>query len=282
MSNQTVLISGASTGIGRALSLELARQGCRVFAGVRNPADGEALQSQASAQLTPLILDVSQPDSIASACARVAEQTGGDLYCLVNNAGVSIGAALEYLPLSEFRQQLEVNLVGQLALTQASLPMLRAINGSRIFFISSVGGRVSMPFNGPYSASKAALISLADTLRLELAPWPIFVTTFVVASVQTPIWQKAAHTAGKILRSLPPEALERYGELQKRAGAYYRDIGEHGMPVDQVVNVISQELKRPHPREMRYVGGYALLIELMARFLPIRWRDALVRRQMRL
>jgi len=183
---KSVLISGASTGIGKALSLNLDRHGYQVFAGVRNPRDAEALTKQATSWLTPVILDVTIPDTIYAACAEVSSKTGGELFCLVNNAGISVNGPLEFMPLQDFRQQMEVNLVGQLALTQACMPLLRHGKG-RIIFVSSVNGRLAVPFLGPYAASKAALISISDTLRLELAPWGMPVSVLIVGSVRTPI-----------------------------------------------------------------------------------------------
>ena len=164
---KSMLISGASTGIGKALSLELDRQGYQVFAGVRNSNDADVRRSQASPQLTPVILDVTIPETISTTCRELSEKTGGELFCLVNNAGISISGALEFMPLQDFRQQMEVNLVGQLALTQACLPMLRRAAG-RVVFVSSVSGRLATPFNGPYAASKAALVALRNLRRIDL------------------------------------------------------------------------------------------------------------------
>jgi NAD(P)-dependent dehydrogenase (short-subunit alcohol dehydrogenase family) len=276
---QSVLISGASTGIGKALSLELDRLGFQVFAGVRNPKDADALRSLASPALTPVMLDVTVPDSISTACGEVNEKTGGKLFCLVNNAGISIGGPLEFIPIQDFRQQIEVNLVGQLALTQACLHLLRKDTG-RVIFISSVAGRISTPFNGPYAASKAALIAMADALRMELIPWGISVSVLIAGSVQTPIWEKAAHTAGEIVRRMPPEAWKLYGKAQKTAGVFYTRAGHRGMPVENMAKIVTRLLQKHHPKEYVLVGWDAVMIELMDKLLPVSLRDWFVRWRM--
>jgi NAD(P)-dependent dehydrogenase (short-subunit alcohol dehydrogenase family) len=276
---KSVLISGASSGIGKALSLELDRQGYFVFAGVRSPMDADTLCSQASSQLTPVMLDVTLPEMINTTCEEVSDKTGGELFCLVNNAGISISGAMEFMPLQEFRHQIEVNLVGQLALTQACLPMLRKGMG-RVVFISSTAGRMVTPFNGPYGTSKAALVAMADALRMELAPWRIPVSVMILGSIQTPIWEKSALIASQILRRLPAGAWELYGKSQKRAGAFYSQIGRSGMRVEKMVKITQQLIEKAHPRAYVLVGWDAVLLELMSKLLPVRLRDWLVRRQM--
>jgi NAD(P)-dependent dehydrogenase (short-subunit alcohol dehydrogenase family) len=276
---KSVLISGASSGIGKALSLELDRNGYQVFAGVRNPTDADALRSEASPQLTPVMLDVTQPEMISSVCNVVSEKTGGELFGLVNNAGISLSAPMEFIPIQDFRTQLEVNLFGQLALTQGCLPMLRKSTG-RVFFVSSVAGRLVTAFNGPYAASKAGLLAMADALRLELAPWKLAVSVLIVGSVQTPIWEKSANMAGEILRRGPAEAWKLYGKAQKRAGMFYHNVGLRGMHVEEFTRTVRRHLEKPHPKAYILVGSDAVLYELMVKLLPIRWRDWLVRWQM--
>ena len=276
---KSILISGASSGIGRALSLELDRQEYQVFAGVRKPDDAESLRSLASSQLTTIILDVTLPETIANACQEVSDKTGGELFGLVNNAGISISGAMEFMPILDFRRQLEVNLIGQLALTQACLPLLRKGPG-RVIFISSVAGRLVTPFNGPYGVSKAALIAMADAMRLELAPWKISVSVLIVGSVQTPIWEKSSRLAGEILRRLPADAWGLYGKMQKRAGKFYLQAGNNGMRVEEVVRIIQGALMAKHPKAYLLAGRDAVMIELIAKLLPVSWRDWLVRKRM--
>jgi NAD(P)-dependent dehydrogenase (short-subunit alcohol dehydrogenase family) len=276
---KSVFISGASSGIGKALSLELVQNGYQVFAGVRNPADADTLHSMASPQLIPVMLDITDPSMVTSACLEVSERADGILDYLINNAGISLSAPMEFIPIQDFRQQLEVNLIGQLALTQACLPMLTKSTG-RILFISSVAGRLVTPFNGPYAISKAALVAMADALRLELAPWKILVSVLIVGSVQTPIWEKSARTAGEILRRSPTEAWKKYGQAQKRAGNFYHQTGTRGMNADRFAHIVRRHLEKPYLKPYILIGMDAVEIELMAKLLPVRWRDWLVKRQM--
>lgn len=225
------------------------------------------------------MLDVTLPEMISTTCGEVNDKAGGELFCLVNNAGISISGALEFIPIQDFRQQMEVNLVGQLALTQACLPMLRKSTG-RVIFVSSVAGRLVMPFNGPYAASKAALVAMADALRMELVPWGLSVSVLIVGSVQTPIWEKSSHTAVEIIRRMPAEAWILYGKAQKRAGAFYKHTGRNGMQVEEVVKTTRNILENKQPKEYVLLGWDAIMIELMDKLLPVRLRDWLVRRQM--
>src|SRR3954462_12272580 len=181
-----VLIRGASTGIGRATALELARRGATVLAGVRDPADGEAL----GPAVTPLPLDATDAAPVAAAGEEAARR---GLDALVNNAGIAVTGPLEYLPLDELRRQLEVNTVVQLAGTQACLPALRASRG-RIVNVSSVAGRVVLPLYGPYAASKFALEALSDALRQELEG-AVSVSVVEPGAIATPIWERSLAVA---------------------------------------------------------------------------------------
>lgn len=276
---KSILISGASSGIGKALSLELAHQGYQVFAGVRNLDDAEALSSQSTGPLKPVLFDITQPEMITAVCQAISDQTSGELFCLVNNAGISLSGALEFMPIEEFRQQMEVNVIGQLTLTQACLPMLRNNHG-KIIFISSIAGRLVTPFTGPYAASKAALMAIADALRLELAPWNVYVTVLIVGSVKTPIWEKSWQQAIEISRREPPEASELYGKYLKRAGDFYLRAGSHGIQAQKVARIASDVVAADHPKEYILVGSDALLLELIAKLYPIRARDWIMRYQM--
>jgi NAD(P)-dependent dehydrogenase (short-subunit alcohol dehydrogenase family) len=171
-----VVITGASTGIGRATARYLAERGFRVFAGVRRDQDAEVLRQEGAGRVTPLRLDVTDRGSIENA-AREAEAAlaGEGLQGLVNNAGIGIGAPLEFVELDELRRQLEVNVIGAVAVTQAFLPLLRRCRG-RIVNVGSIGGRIAQPMLGPYNASKFALEALSDSLRMELGAWGIHVS----------------------------------------------------------------------------------------------------------
>src|SRR3990167_7866879 len=202
---RSVVITGASTGIGAACAIELHRRGFRVFAGVRKAADGLRLQEQASRWLAPLMIDVNDEASIAEAAKTVAGSLdGGRLVGLVNNAGIMVGGPLETLPPGELRRQLDVNVVGQLAVTQAMLPLLRECRG-RIVNVGSFSGRVAVPYSGAYAASKHALEAMTDALRIELRRWGIAVSIIEPGSVKTPIWDKARGEADRVLDAMTPQ-----------------------------------------------------------------------------
>ena len=191
VSSRFVLITGASTGIGAACAIGCAARGMTVFAGVRNLAAGDALQAKAGKAIIPVQLDVTDGESITKAADLVARHVGeAGLSGLVNNAGIAIGSPLELIPLQQLRRQLEVNVVGQIAVTQAVLPLLRRAHG-RIVNMGSIAGRGTIPMMGPYSASKHALEALTDALRLELYPWGIEVSIIEPGAVATPIWDKS-------------------------------------------------------------------------------------------
>src|SRR5438552_5007347 len=158
MATGNIVITGASTGIGEACALRLDELGYRVFAGVRKPADGEALQKKASDRLSRVILDVTNEESIAAAVRMVGDVP---LAGLVNNAGIVVAGPVEMIPIAMWRKQFEVNVIGQVAVTQAFLPMLRAGRG-RIVNMGSVAGRSAIPYSGPYCSSKFALEGLTD------------------------------------------------------------------------------------------------------------------------
>src|SRR3954454_15027530 len=209
-SDGAVLITGASTGIGEATALQLQKAGFRVFAGVRKPEDGDRLRAAGVTVIQPL--DVTKQDDIDAALETVAQALNGSpLRGIVNNAGIGIGGPLEALDLDDFRRTLEVNTTGQLAVTKAFLPLLRKSKG-RIVNMSSIGGRVSQPFAGPYIASKFALEGITDVLRVELLEWHIDVIAIEPGTIATPIWEKSSREADDVLEKLTPEQRDLYGK----------------------------------------------------------------------
>ena len=269
----SVVITGASTGIGEACALQLHRLGFRVFAGVRNPEDGERLRAAASDRLVPLRIDVTDAASISAAVAEVSRTLGEKpLGGLVNNAGIAVAAPVEFLPLDALRQQLEVNVVGQVAVTQAFLPLLRQGRG-RIVNMSSVSGRIVSPFVGAYGASKFALEALTDALRVELRPWGIRVALVEPGVIKTPIWEKSLAAAERLLAEMPPEAHELYGRAidALRTGV----LGLDGLPPERVANAVTHALTARRPR-VRYVVGRDARIGVALTYLPTVIRDRLV------
>jgi NAD(P)-dependent dehydrogenase (short-subunit alcohol dehydrogenase family) len=277
-----VLLTGSSTGIGRATALRLDREGWRVFAGVRREEDAESLRSEASDRLVPVALDVTDPTQIAAAVGRIEEAVGeAGLNGLVNNAGIAILGPLETIPLDDFRRQIEVNLTAQVAVTQAMLPLIRRGHG-RIVFISSIGGRMALPFGGPYHAAKFGVEAVADCLRQELRPWKIAVSVIEPGSIDTPIWERGERFADEVSTRTPAIQGELYGKTIERFRKAVRRTAERGIPPEKVAVAIHHALSASRPRIRYLVGADARGQALIARFLPDRLTDAVVRRVMRI
>jgi NAD(P)-dependent dehydrogenase (short-subunit alcohol dehydrogenase family) len=272
---RSVLITGTSTGIGAACALHLDRLGWRVFAGVRREEDGLRLRESASSRLEWLLLDVTSAPQIAAATAQVAATTGGVLHGLVNNAGTAIGGPLEYLPIQDLRRQLEVNVVGLMAVTQAFLPLLRRGRG-RIVNVGSVAGRVTTPMLGPYCASKHAVVALSDALRMELRPAGIAVVLVEPGPVRTPIWDKGERALRSAEARYSPEALERYRVLLAAFGRLIRSASRRGVAPERVAAVVAQALTARRPRHRCTVGWDARFRLALHTLLPQAWMDALV------
>lgn len=271
-----VLITGSSTGIGAACALHLDRLGYQVFAGVRRDADGDALRAGASRRFTALHLDITDEASIAAAQAKLESTLGeSGLAGLVNNAGVAIAGPLEILPLDEFRRQLEVNVVGQLAVTQAFLPLLRKARG-RIVMMGSISGRLATPFIGAYAVSKFALEAMTDALRVELLPWGIDVSIVEPGSIATPIWEKSRQHSGDIVRRIPPEKRELYRRAYDAMRTAAARTGESGIPASEVAKTVEHALTARRPRTRYLVGRDAKLRGRVSKFIPDRMRDRLI------
>ncbi|HEY2747162.1 MAG TPA: SDR family NAD(P)-dependent oxidoreductase, partial [Polyangia bacterium] len=210
---RTVVVTGASSGIGRASAERLVRAGFVVFAGVRKPLDAERLRRENGDRIFPLELDVTDGDEIAAAVAVVRARVGGlGLHGLVNNAGIGLTGPLEYMALDELRRQFEVNVFGQIAVTQAFLPLLHAARG-RIVNMGSVGGHIAIPFGGALSASKSAFGLLSDALRLELHSSGIAVSIIEPGAIATPAVDKTLGDPDAAVRALPPQGAAQYGEM---------------------------------------------------------------------
>jgi NAD(P)-dependent dehydrogenase (short-subunit alcohol dehydrogenase family) len=273
-----VVVTGASTGIGRATALRLARLGFDVLAGVRRDADGERLVSDASGALTPLSLDVTEAGSIEAAAVEVERAAGAaGLRGLVNNAGVAEPGPVELLPLEDLRRQLEVNVVGQIAVTQALLPLLRRGRG-RIVNVSSVGGRVSTPALGAYSASKFALEALSDSLRMELRPWGIDVVVIEPGSIRTEIWHRGEKQAESLMERLPEAQRALYAPLVAGMRRLSARTQERAIAPEHVAERIARALTTRRPRTRYVVGADARVQMALHAALPDRAYDALVRR----
>ncbi len=280
MNNQesvpSVVITGASTGIGRDCALHMDRLGWRVFAGVRREADADSLRAESSARLTPILLDVTDKASIDAALQSVTEAVGSDgLSGLVNNAGIPYGGPVEYLSLDRVRGLFEVNFFGVIAVTQAFLPLLRRAHG-RIVNMSSVGGMVSTAFVSPYSASKFALEALSDSLRIELHPWHMHVAVIQPGAIATPIWGKGSDVLHDLIESAPREGLDLYGGAIRGMEPRYVS---HGISTEAVSKAVAHALTSPHPKTRYPIAFEGALIRFIS-WLPDRLRDFLILSQL--
>lgn len=248
-----------------------------MFAGVRRQADADSLLAEASGNVVPVLIDVSDPTAIAAAVETVTAQVGGaGLDGLVNNAGIAAAAPLEFIPIDEFRNQLEVNVVGQLAMVQAFLPLLRLARG-RIVNITSIGGLVAGATLGAYHASKFALEAITDTLRVELAPWGIQVSAVEPGAIATPIWATSSDRSDRMLGG-SAEAERLYGPAIAAAKAGAAKSARDGLPPDAVAKVIEKALTASRPRTRYPVGADAKIGSALVTKLPDRLRDRLLAR----
>jgi NAD(P)-dependent dehydrogenase (short-subunit alcohol dehydrogenase family) len=278
VSNRAVLVTGASSGIGAGAVSALAQRGFIVYAGVRNSAD--AARAKAShPNVRPLLLDVTSAEAIEAA-AQTVRADNARLVALVNNAGVAFGGPLETLPLEELRTQLEVNVIGAIAVTQAFLPLLREAAG-RIVFIGSIAGRIAMPYLAPYCASKSALRALTDALRLELAPWQIGVSLIEPGSVATPIWSKGLAMRDKLLAQLPASAPDYYRTAIEAVMRALAGEERSGMPVARVAESVVRALTARRPKAHYIIGAPARMGAMLA-LLPSSLHDRFLRATMRL
>jgi NAD(P)-dependent dehydrogenase (short-subunit alcohol dehydrogenase family) len=273
--NGTVVITGASTGIGRATALRLARGGFDVLAGVRREEDGAALRGEES-RIEPVLVDVTDAGQVAGLAERVA---GAPLAGLVNNAGIAVAGPLEGIPLDQVRRQYEVNVFGLLAVTQALLEPLRAGHG-RIVNIGSIGGRVNTPFVGPYSSSKAAVRSLSAALRRELRPWDIRVALVEPGALDTPIWRKGEQGAEETIGALSERVRTLYARQLEALVAATRKIAAGASSPDDAAQVVEHALTAARPRTLYTVGREARIQGTLHSLLPARTFDALVARAM--
>ena len=272
------LVTGASSGIGRATALLLDRSGFQVFAGVRRSEHGEALRQQVSDRLTPILLDVTDPQSIEAAVSSVSDALGGRaLAGLVNNAGIDIAGPLETSSVADARLQFEVNVFGLLAVTQAYLPMLRQSPG-RIVNIGSVLGRLAIPFMGAYSASKFALEGLTDALRIELRPWGIHVSLIEPGPVATPLWSKTHLLAGMNEERVDATA-KLYATANVAAHAAFTKFGQTGISPERVAAKVFEALTAPNPKPRYLVGRDAKALSWLAALVPDRIRDRMLIKQ---
>ena len=282
MQQRAVVVTGASTGIGRATVVELISAGFQVFATVRREADVESLRSQFPEMVTPVIMDLLDEDSVRAAGELI--RASGPLYGLVNNAGAALPGPLETIPIEVFRRQIEINLTAQLLVTQVMLPALHRSaeesGDARIVMIGSIGGRISGPMLGGYGAAKHGLAGLSSSLSAELAPFKIKVLLIEPGSIATPIWDRA-RAAGQDLQSGDPETNARYADQIEAARRWAKQMGSSGLDPSVPAKIILDALQSSNPPPRQVVGREAKVIAAMVRVLPFRAVYRLIRARRR-
>jgi NAD(P)-dependent dehydrogenase (short-subunit alcohol dehydrogenase family) len=269
----SVFITGASSGIGRATALLLAQHGFRVFAGVRKPTDGASLASQSAGRIVSIQIDVTDPHAVATAAQSVGAQVGdAGLAGLVNNAGIGAPAPVEYMREDTLRRQFEVNVFGQISVTQAFLPLVRRAKG-RIVNIGSVGSHIALPFGGALCGSKAAFTLLSDALRLELRPYGIHVCLIEPGAINTPAVEKTLGDPESIIAALPPAGAARYGDKLREFVRRGRAREASGSRPEIVAQAIHHALTARRPRLRYRVGKDAGIMVALPRLLPGRALD---------
>jgi NAD(P)-dependent dehydrogenase (short-subunit alcohol dehydrogenase family) len=272
-----VLISGASTGIGRASALRLDRAGWRVFAGVRRAEDGETLKAEGTERLTPVILDVTQAQTIDGVHQELRAAVGhAGLAGLVNNAGIAIGGPVEVVSLDEYREAMEVNYFGHIAVTQKFLPMVRKARG-RIVYTGSVGGKISNPFMSCYTGTKFALEALVDSLRLEVEPHGVKVSLIEPGAIRTPMLDRVDSTKDEILASIPDQFAPLYRDAGKAAIEGFLELTKNALDPDVAARLIEHALTVRRPRTRYLVGADAKMNAFFAWLLSDRMLDRMKR-----
>jgi NAD(P)-dependent dehydrogenase (short-subunit alcohol dehydrogenase family) len=274
MTSRAILVTGASSGMGKACAIRLAQGGFTVFAAVRKQRDAQAL-AESSPRVIPVILDVSKSETIGEAFRTIGEATGtGGLAGLVNNAGIAVTGPIELVPIEELRRQFEVNVFGQVAVTQAFLPLIRAARG-RIVNVGSVGARFALPFAGPLNASKAAIESISDSLRMELYPWGIHVVLVSPGSIRTSAEAKLLADSENVVRAFPPEGSARYASSYRAFVHALLGLESHGVGPEVVAETVHRALTARVPRRRYPVGPNSRRLPFLFATLPAFAADAL-------
>jgi len=272
-----VLITGASSGLGRAMAKGLAEQGYHVFAGVRRASDGRELEAFHPG-LQSVILDVTEEKTVTDVAEFLGEELGErGLGGLINNAGIAQVGPLEYLGQEQWHHQLDVNVLGAVAVTREMLPLVRRGSG-RLIFVGSIGGRLAPPLLGPYCASKFALEGLTEALRHELRPWGIPVVLLVPGTVRTAIWSKTRDQVDALSRQVPAEALERYRAFFQQLSRSVDQQQRNGLDVDVVTRSALRAMTAAKPRPRYVIGAEAHMVEFLTRMLPSRIKGPVVAR----
>jgi short-subunit dehydrogenase len=269
-----VIITGASSGIGKACAYYLDQKGYKIFAGVRTPLAAEKLKVESSGKLEPIILDITQEAHILQAVQYIKSRLGdtGKLMALINNAGVILSGPLEFFPVEKLREQLEINTIGPISVTQAFMPLIRKAKG-RIINIGSASGLFAPPFLGPYAASKFAMEAWTDALRRELRPEKIFVSLIESGAVETPIWEKSEKTADLLESSLPDQGKAFYGKALSTGRKQMVFLRRQASSPQSIAKVVNRILLSTKPKPRYLVGKDARVQAFMSRWIPARMID---------
>jgi len=265
---KTILVTGASSGIGWATSLELAEQGWRVFAAVRKEKDAKKLRDASAYKVTPILMDIVDYESVKRGAREIEAMLDGiGLDALFNNAGISVQGPAEIIPIEMFEQQIRVNVFGHLFVTQTFLPLIRRARG-RIVFTSSESGRVTLPLMAPYSASKFALEAVANALRIELRPWKIRVSLVELQTIKTPMWEKIDITTEKLFASVPQQSRDLYKDELKTLSVFPKWQAEMGISMKKAIRTIIRALNARNPKARYLVGWEARFLVFNFAVLP--------------
>ena len=279
MPKELVIVTGTSSGIGNAAAVRLAADGFHILAGIRRPEDAAKL---AAANIEPVLVDITQPETLAALARRIADDPlRRPLRAIVNNAGIAVNAPVEMAPLDEWRRQLEVGVIGQIAVIQALMPALLAAGGC-VVNIGSLGGKIAMPGFGPYSAAKFAMEAVNDSLRREMQPYGVDVVMITPGGVSTDMSARGIATANRLADLMTPEQHRRHDRLFESVIEQANDWSQNGIRPEQVAAVISRAIHAPRPRTRYTAGPDAALLTRIIRFLPERLLDGVLRRRMKL
>jgi NAD(P)-dependent dehydrogenase (short-subunit alcohol dehydrogenase family) len=261
--------------MGRACAVRLAQDGFSVFAAVRKEQDAEELSRSGAGRVTPILLDVTKEDTIAQAVRAVRDAVGGaGLAGLVNNAGIAVPGPIELVGLDDLRRQFEVNVVGQVAVTQAFLPLLRMARG-RIVNVGSVGAKFALPFAGALNASKAAFELINDSLRMELRPWGIHVVLVSPGAIRTSAEAKFAATVEASLTAFTPEEKALYGEQYRAFVEAFLHLESGGVGPEVMADAVARALSARAPKRRYAVGPKSRLLPILFNTLPAAVADAI-------
>lgn len=273
--SELVVVTGASTGIGRATARRLAADGFHVLAGVRTQAAAAEVKAE---RIEPVLLDITDESQVAAVADRVSEDRR-PLRAVVNNAGIAVNAPIEALPLAEWRRQFDVTVFGQVAVIQALMPALLLSKG-RIVNIGSTGGKVALPSFGAYSGAKFAMEAISDALRREVEPFGVSVAVIVPGATRTQLTERAGATADRLTKTMAPEQRSRYAGLMKAYHATTASWDTDGLDASVVADSVSRAIHVRKPRTRYTVGRDAAIMTRLTHLVSDRQLDRMVRRTM--